>query len=207
MKFADGQLEQHLSAGDGVLDIGANRGMVAATYANTVGLSGYVLAVEPNPEEYERLAHGLRKLQQAHTIQAAIGATVGETVIYPDGAQTSRWSKLTPHERPGVTVPMTTVDQVAPLVPKLRGIKVDVQGGEAEVLQGATETLRRHDVLWQVEIWPHGLSVAGSSVEAVCGQLQAAGLACLTRTWERVIEQCRGLKEHSYLDVVCRHAH
>ena len=205
MKYADGYLEARLGLGDGVLDIGANGGMLTATYVQTVGPTGYVLAVEPDPETYSLLTHGIREMPTAHAIQAAVGATVGETVIYPDGSRTSRWEMLTGRKSRGVVVPMTTVDHLAPLVPKLRGVKVDVQGGEFDVLLGASETLRRAEVTWQVEVWPKGLEAAGASVGALCDLLASVGLWPLTRTWDTVREQCARLKPDSYLDVVCRH--
>ena len=205
-KYGDGHLEDQLAPGMGVLDIGANQGMLAALYAKAVGPSGYVLAVEPEPPSFASLTHGLRKLPQAHTMQAAVGATVGETVIYPDGTSTSRWASLTNQKTQSVTVAMTTVDVLAPLVPNLRGVKVDVQGGELDVLAGAVDTLRRTDVVWQIEVWPNGLLAAGGSAEALCAQLQAVGLSPLRRSWDLVRTQMALLKGTSYIDVVCRHA-
>ena len=101
---------------------------------------------------------------------------------------------------------MTTIDTLAAAVPKLRGVKVDVQGGEMDVLLGATETLKKPDVVWQIEIWPKGLEVAGSSVEAVCSLLESVGLTPIKRTWATVKAQAATLaKSHSYLDVVAKH--
>ena len=205
VKYADGYLREHLSPGGGVLDIGANGGMLAAEYARAVGPDGYVLAVEPDPTSFAALQHGLRDLPHAHPVQAAVGAVRGETVIYPDGLQTSRWKSLTSKPGPAVTVPMTTLDQLAPLVPNLLGIKIDVQGGEYDVLEGAAETLTRAHVVWQIELWPKGLDAAGTSAGAVCDRLEAAGLVPLSRSWAQVREQC-GRLNGSYLDVVCRHA-
>jgi FkbM family methyltransferase len=206
MKYADGELTAHLQPGFGVIDIGANAGMLTAAYAKLVRVSGHVLAVEPDPETYPKLVAGVQQWPQVQTVQAAVGATEGETTIHQDGAQTSRWAALTPHQREPVTVPMTTVDALAPRVKHLRAIKIDVQGGEAEVLKGATETLTRPEIVWQLEVWPRGLAVAGSSVEALCACLEAAGLMPFSRSWQAVQEQAAGLvKSGSYLDVVCRH--
>lgn len=206
MKRDDGELTAHLRPGDGVLDIGANGGMLTADYARAVGPSGCVLAVEPDPDTYPKLANGARQWPHVETLHAAVGATEGQTTIHQDGAQTSRWAALTPHQRAGVTVPMTTVDALAARVPRLRGVKVDVQGGEMDVLAGAGATLRDPGVVWQIEVWPLGLRTAGSSVDALCAVLEQAGLVPLTRTWQRVRDQVAGLSHtHSYIDVVCRH--
>ena len=204
-KTLDGTLVEHLREGDGVIDVGANQGRVAASYARVVGPSGSVLAVEPEPTVYQDLVRGLRKWAQAHPLHAAVGDVDGQTTVYPDGAQTSRWAALTVHQRPGVGVPMTTLDALAPTVPRLRGIKVDVQGGEMDVLRGATATLRDPAIVWQLELWPHGLMTAGTSVADVCGWLAAAGLVPLTRSWDTVQQQAAALAPTSYFDVVCRH--
>lgn len=207
VKYADGQLDQYLTRGQGVLDIGANGGMLTALYARVVGPSGYVLAVEPDPETFATLSSGLQKIPQAIPVHAAVGPEVGETVIYPDGVLTSRFSVLTTKVRPAVTVPMTTVDVLAATVPTLRGVKVDVQGGEMDALVGAADTLRRPEVWWQIEVWPKGLRAAGASVEAVCDLLASVGLMPVTRTWRTVMQQAATLSPESYLDVVCRHVH
>lgn len=208
MKTADGNLAQHLGPGDGVLDIGANQGMLTADYAKAVGPTGYVLAVEPNPATFENLQHGTRNWPQVMTLCAAVGAAEGRTMFYPDGVLSSRWVELVQKPQPGFTVPMTTIDLLAARVPKLRGIKVDVQGGEMDVLLGAVETLRNANVIWQIELWPRGLSVAGSSATAVCDALKAVGLHPMTRNWETVAAQAATLTNNgSYLDLVCRHVH
>ena len=207
VKFADGQLEQYLTLGSGVLDIGANGGMLTAIYAAAVGPTGCVLAVEPDPETFAALDNGLRKIPNAKGLHAAVGAAEGETVIYPDGVLTSRYPILTMKAKPGVTVPMTTVDVLAARVPHLRGVKVDVQGSEMDVLAGATATLRRPEVWWQIEVWPKGLRASGASLEAFCAALAGVGLLPVTRSWQTVCQQAAGLKADSYLDVVCRHVH
>jgi FkbM family methyltransferase len=206
MKHGDGHLEDHLVPNMGVLDIGANAGMLAATYAKKVGPTGYVLAVEPNPETFEQLQHGVREWPQVKAVHSAVGSTGGDTVIYLDGLQTSRWQCLTGKAKGTAVVPMTTLDALAATVPNLRGVKIDVQGGEMDVLDGASETLSRPDIVWQIEVWPKGLEAAGTSAAALCDRLAAAGLRPVKRTWDLVRDQVAQLsKQGSYLDLVLTH--
>ena len=50
-------------------------------------------------------------------------------------------------------------------------IKVDVEGHEQQVLDGATEVLRRPHIAWQLEVWAPQLSAAGSSAARVADTL------------------------------------
>lgn len=208
MKDADGQLQHYLKPGDGVLDIGANQGMLSAAYSRAVGPTGFVLAVEPNPETFADLQWGTREMPNVKPFHAAVGSYVGQTSVYPDGVTTSRWSALVEKQREPVTVPMVTLDILAAMVPRLRGVKIDVQGAEVDVLAGAHDTLRLPEVVWQVELWPRGLKVAGASIAAFCDALESVGLVPFQRTWATVRQQAEGLSAGgSYLDVVCRHVH
>jgi FkbM family methyltransferase len=138
-----------LRPGDQVLDIGANIGYHALRWAQHVGPDGMIFAFEPVPPNYEALLTNLA-LNPGLAVephQLALG----------DGAATLALSS----DRPGITsgsysakntnaggfeVRQQTLDEWAADrdLSRLRLVKLDVEGWEAKVLEGATTTIRHH---------------------------------------------------------------
>ena len=70
-------------------------------------------------------------------------------------------------------VPMTSIDQFANDVglKSLDSIKVDVEGWEAQILRGASKTIRRYCPTMMVELVASQLSRSGDDLEAVWAML------------------------------------
>lgn len=142
--------------GTGVaLDIGANIGMTALVLG-ALAPAGRVVAAEPSP----RTARALRETLALNGLEGrvvveecAVSAAPGEAAFHFDAGH-SAGSKLvndgtmdraTLASAP-VTVPVTTVDALvaAHALPRLDLVKVDVEGFEGDVLDGAAATMARH---------------------------------------------------------------
>jgi FkbM family methyltransferase len=204
-------LEPYLSLGDGVLDIGAHVGRYTQAYAKVVGPTGCVLAVEPDASSLSRIA--ALGLPHVRVLQVAMGHPdwLGHTLACDadDARRNSLWAAntITPSTL-GCIVNVETVDYVAPTIPRLRGIKIDAQGAEAHILDGATETLKRPDLVWAVELWPEGLRNAGRSVREVADIFSAAGyhpVASHGRTWDQLVTLIEPYTGHKSTDVVLTH--
>lgn len=160
-------LQKLVKPGDAVFDIGANIGAHTLTLAQCVGPSGRVYAFEPADFAFEKLRRNLALNPdlQARTLPAQLLLAA------------------TPTERPQQEIyaswPLERVDSVHP---KLRGrlvsarlaavntldafvtrqairrldlIKIDVDGHELPVLQGAVDTLRRFRPVLVMEMSPY----------------------------------------------------
>lgn len=142
--------------GTGVaLDIGANIGM-AALVLGALAPAGRVVAVEPSPHIAARLRETLSLNRMAERVaveQCAVSAAPGEAEFHVDSGH-SAGSKLVDAgtmdratlASPPVRVPVTTMDALmaAHALPRLHLVKVDVEGFEGDVLDGARETIARH---------------------------------------------------------------
>lgn len=132
------------SGGDGTaIDVGTNRGFYSFALSK---LFTRVLAYEPNPD-LARFAR--RKLpSNVEVYEVALGATHKSAKFYvpieKPGAGSHLLGSLLPSgEAQTHTFPVTvrTLDSFDPRAVRL--IKVDVEGAELDVLQGATQTIER----------------------------------------------------------------
>lgn len=127
---------------DGVmLDIGSNWGYFPLLLASRESFHGRILAFEPVPSTYADLTDlvaqaGLGEWIETH--QAAIGNTDGTvTMSVP---RHSGLARIDPRGQ-GTTVPLQRLDSLA--LDRLDVVKIDVEGHELAVFEGAVETLRR----------------------------------------------------------------
>ena len=143
-------LRNHLSAGDIVLDAGANIGYISAVAASYVGPSGEVHGFEPLAECYarlQRLAHlnpGFRLI--FHNV--ALGNEEGVLSISCPGTD-ARNATLVPGKNYPDVRPVQVMrldDYIFNNIPspeRIRVIKIDVQGFEYPVLRGLEKFFAR----------------------------------------------------------------
>ena len=144
-----------LSPGDVFLDVGANIGFFSVLAATCVGPKGKVIAFEPHPAARDVLkqavaANGVSTIVEV--IDAAAGAASGTVPLFL--SEDSVLSTVDPSRAPSrehfafsdsIDVPLVALDSWLGQRPDLRGrlraIKIDVEGTEADVLHGMAETL------------------------------------------------------------------
>ncbi|MGP3957815.1 FkbM family methyltransferase [Nonomuraea sp. 3N208] len=148
-EFEVNVFERLASVSRSIVDVGANIGAYACTGAARLPRDGRLIAFEPVPENIAYLRRNVEGNQLAGRVtveQMAIGAGPGELTVYLSGEQSGKHSAASANvgtPAGAVTVPMTSIDAY------LEGsglgppdvIKIDVEGYEGFVLQGAAQTL------------------------------------------------------------------
>jgi FkbM family methyltransferase len=145
--------------GDWVIDVGANIGGTTGEMCRAVGPHGCVWALEPVPRNLERL----RQLQSTNAIS--------QLTVYPVAASSASGSAVLSLAAEGFSghasfhnsairsgvleVRTESIDHLVESAPpgrRLRFIKIDVEGHEMEVLEGARRTLAEHRPLVCCEV-------------------------------------------------------
>lgn len=151
-------IEAHVSAGDTVVDIGANIGYFTMLMALAVGPSGRVHAFEPVSENADLLERSVvenRYDDRVVTHRMALGRVTGQaalaTLTLEAGSQNSGGSFLAesaavPSGHEMRTVSVSRLDDLV-FGDRVRLVKIDVEGAEPLVFEGAKRLLKR-DAPW-----------------------------------------------------------
>jgi FkbM family methyltransferase len=159
-EFAGDEVDSILAMvrpGDHVLDLGANIGFHTLALARTVGDRGRVTAVEPQRYCFQLLCANvtLNQLAQVHCLRAAVGDAPGECAV-PLNDPTLRHNAgatevaLAPRDGPTDRVALITVDSLA--LPRCDLVKIDTEGFEDRVVEGARQTIAAFRPVLYVEV-------------------------------------------------------
>ena len=156
-----------INKGDIVLDIGANIGYDTVLFADKVGNEGKVIAIEPDPINFEILKKNIKenKLKDVVAVQAAVGSENKKMEIYESKENYGdhrMWGN-----GPSVSVFCRKLDDLLKELDyqKIDFIKIDVQGFEAEVIEGGKEMIEKNKPIIFFEYWPWGIKNAGSEIK------------------------------------------
>jgi FkbM family methyltransferase len=141
--FSDGLLNA-IHSGDCVWDVGANVGFYTQTFAERVGASGTVIAIEPFQATFAELSSAVRQFPQVRCLPVALGAenteirvdpvaplSTGNSLAHPSSSKTA--------EKIRVCTGRTLIADGLP-IPTI--LKIDVEGFEEDVLHGFGEALQ-----------------------------------------------------------------
>jgi FkbM family methyltransferase len=135
--------------GDVALDVGGCWGETALWLAHMVGDLGFVHTFEPTPGNRRLLQQNLALnpgLAPRVTVwEEPVGPRAGETVWLPDVVGAGATTRVEPDAtRPMVELQTESIDNIvaAYRIPEVDFIKIDVEGADLGVLEGAAETIR-----------------------------------------------------------------
>ena len=136
-------MQQSLQPGDVFIDAGASVGLMTFMASNLVGNDGLVLSFEPHPHRYLQLKDGIsiNKRGNIKTYNIGLGKEEAVVRLYTDVASPSMVSGQGRSECINVHVePLDTVLR-REKISNVGMIKIDVEGFEGKVLQGAEKLL------------------------------------------------------------------
>lgn len=155
-----------LGPGDVVVEVGAHVGYLAEFFAEMVGPAGRLDVYEPAPENLRYLRRNLEGRDNVSIVAVALSDEIGFASFFVEDLSGQNNSLVADYEvlegnqeRAGVRahlteirVPTDTIDNRYLDTDRLDFIKIDVEGAELQVLQGASQVLAKFHPIVFVEI-------------------------------------------------------
>ncbi len=170
---------------DCVFDVGGHIGLVTLPMSRAVAPGGRVYTFEPASGNLQCLRRHIadNDIRNVEVIDTLVGRTEEDQVPFFEEAgasglngfavkgDRSRFTK-TSHSQ----ISLDSFCERSNLCPQV--IKIDVEGAEYQVLQGAAETMRRCRPRIYLSIHPAHLKLLGSSTDALVALIEAQGYLC-----------------------------
>ncbi len=176
-----------LRDGQIVLDIGAYSAVTSIIFAQLVGPRGHVYAFEADETNYNcattnvEMAESVMGLNNITLFHKAIWSHSNGVLFSHEGSMGSSAVDITGGGRGKERiVPSTTLEDFCSEIglKRIDFVKVDIEGGEIELLKNSAETFRRVHAKLIVE--PHRVN-GEMTTEQCCNLLEAAGFAVHVR--------------------------
>ncbi len=177
-------LKDYLKKGDYFIDIGAHIGWFSLVASRLVGSEGKVYAFEPEPNNFAQLLKNIEAngYNNIVPVPKAISNIKGICDLRLDKKPGFHSLYLAPEQTGTIKVDVTTLDDFFDREgwPPVSFIKMDTQGGEANILNGAKNLLERNpNFKMIIEWWPEGLEAAGVSPQSFFENIQSLGFKVL----------------------------
>ncbi len=173
-------LQHHLSKGGVAVDLGANWGFFTLLAAATVGITGAVLALEPDPRHFSALSRNIALNRFTHVMPMQVAAAGGDGRVSLVGfveTDTNRGVSRIGDRGSGTgdrvfDVAATSVDRLTADRARVDVVKIDVEGAEDLVLEGMRDGLaaRRYRAIL-LELHPELLRAKGVDPAALIARL------------------------------------
>jgi FkbM family methyltransferase len=165
-------LRSVLKEGDVYVDVGANIGTLALCASQIVGNTGKVIAIEAHPRTYTYLSKNifLNNFTNIRQLNFAAGNKEG-TLIFSD-INSDDQNKVIVGSENGIKVPVTTLNLFMEKENEIKLIKIDVEGFEKFVIEGAREILKKTNMVF-FESWDQHFNTYGYTVAEVISLLES----------------------------------
>jgi FkbM family methyltransferase len=170
-------LKRYLKEGDTVVDVGANIGDLTLTAALAIGPKGKVYSLEAHPRTYGFLRKNIALNNCSNIILFNLALGDKESEIFFSDLKWDDQNHVSGSSR-GISVKMARLDHLALLESHIQLLKIDVEGYEKFVLDGASTTLGKVSCIY-FESWERHFSKYGYACRDVINLLTGKGFTVL----------------------------
>jgi FkbM family methyltransferase len=155
-----------LHPGMTIVDVGANVGYYTLMFAQAIGSTGRIIAIEPSPENLPELRLNVdrNKLRNVKIISKAVG---NERKLI--GLRSGINSGVVRDDVPAFSVEQDLIDNI--ITTPIDVVKIDVEGYEGFVIEGAHRVLLEYRPIVFLEVHPIEVKCYGSSVRSIIENL------------------------------------
>lgn len=139
----------YLQVGDCVVDVGANIGSLTVLAAAKVGPKGKIFAFEPHPKIYQFLLRNITLNKFNHVVSFNVGLGNKKTTAFLTNNSLDDMNKVVEFSanKKNVKTKMGCLDDFIH-EKKINLLKIDTEGYEKYILQGAPQSLQRTDCVY-----------------------------------------------------------
>jgi FkbM family methyltransferase len=178
-----------LKKGDVFIDIGSNIGLFSLIASKIVGDEGKVLCFEPSPLTFSRLKENvtINNFNNLDIRNLGLSDAIGELTFYVSNNGYDAWNSFSPSKdnklELSINVPVSTLDFELNEIDKskIKLVKIDVEGWEKFVLQGAKDFLTNFNPIVMVEFTEQNTFNSGYPVYDIYDIMENFGY-----TWYRL---------------------
>ena len=191
-------------SGKVVIDVGANVGIFSLQVAQITNDTSRVLAIEAHPKIARFLTKNisLNGFKNIEVIPKAVGAI--RQKIFLSDLRSDDMNHVSQSSKDSIEVDQITLDEVTTGYEEIYFLKIDVEGSEYQVLDGAANTLRKTRYL-MVEYYPKAYDRSGISLSQVTEKLEMHGFEIINRKELGIFHQTVNLDEGKFIDIVAVH--
>lgn len=146
-----------LGDGDDVIEVGSNIGSHTVGLSKAVGPTGKVIAIEAQPAIFRVLNANLALNGLSNVTTHAIGCSdsrgtmIAPIIDYTVAREHNSGAVSLTQNGTGAPIPVFPLDELVEDMPHLRLLKIDVEGMEQQVLQGANQLIAKRRPMLYVE--------------------------------------------------------
>lgn len=168
-------LERVVRPGMTVVDIGANIGLHAVFFGSRIGTAGRVFAFEPEPFNFRFLQTNVARngLANVECLMQGAGAHAGTLRLYLVAGTVGAHTAAAVEGATAIDVAVVRLDDaLRDRAPRIDLMKIDVEGYEAQVLEGCAATLERDRPTLLIEFSPQLLRQCGTDPATLLRRLR-----------------------------------
>lgn len=185
-------INNYLSPGMTVIDIGAHVGLLSVIMAQKVKPSGKVYSFEPTPSTFKLLQktiaiNGLPEIVKPNMM--AVADKKGKTFFYVTDIEAHNSNSLSNNKRDygnehKIDVELVSVDEFASEnnISKIDFLKIDAEGAEFSVLKGCEKTFRKDKPKMILALHPSSIVNFGNSLGEIWDYLASFGYTVIFKS-------------------------
>lgn len=200
----------YVKTGDTIIDVGTNIGVSLLNFAKKTGNTGKVIGFEPDSFNFNNCKKNiaLNKFNNIELINEGLGNKTGNFNMIIEDRKNRGRNKITnaiSNDTENNLVSITTLDiwfNQNKKINKLNILKIDVEGYDLKVIQGALTLINQFNPIIFVELDDNNLRAAGNSAEELILFMNSIHYKCYKLTDKEEINTGKDFTNCHY-DLVC----